>query len=291
MDVSIIVPVPVSGWSMLPPTLDAIGSQRYGLGTIEVFVVGYGEKSPDLPAFTENPSTRILAVSSSSPYVARNLAASRANGDVLLFTEPGCIPDADWVAAHVAQIQDEKISICVGHLAAANVTRSLELLTSYENVRDAWVFSNPDWRYYFGRPRNMAITRRSYQTHGPFAEVMRGADSALVQKVAREVSCEEIGHAPRAIVRMAAIRGLPSCFRDRFDHARALRIHLSSHSAPIPFSRRVRLFMETVESRRHGLITRGIMLAILGAGVLTFRAGGVAGEFANRVSGRSFFYL
>ncbi len=267
---------------MLPPTLDAIRSQRYDQGTIEVFVVGYGDKRGDFPSVREDSSTQILSVDTPGPYVARNLAASRAKGDVFLFTEAGCLPDGAWVSEHVAQIKDKGVSISIGHLAGANETRLLDLFMSYENVRDAWIFSNPDWRYYFGRPRNMAVTRRCYEAHGPFAEVMRGADSTLVQKLAREVSCEEIGHAPRAIVRIAGICGLPGLFRERFNHARTLRIYNSSHSAPMPFNRRVRLFRETVDARGNGVITRGFMLVLLTAGVLTFRAGGLAGSVAKR---------
>lgn len=284
MNVSIIIPVPASGWSMLPATLGAIGSQRYDLGTIEVFVVGYDDESPELPSFDGDPATRILRVRSPSPYVARNLAATRANGDILLFTEPDCIPDDNWVSAHVARIRDQGISISVGHVAAENETKAFELFAAYESVRDAWIFFSPDWRNYFGRPRNMAIARDTYEKHGPFAEVMRGADSTFVQKVAREVSCDEIGHTPRAVVRLATVHGLPSCFRDRFYHARALRIYNSSHSAPIPFSQRVSLFRETSESQAYGVVTQSILLAILGAGVVTFRAGGVAGGLAKRVA-------
>lgn len=96
----------------------------------------------------------------------------------------------------------------------------------------------------------MAVARHRLETHGPFVEVARGADSKFVQRVAREVSCEEVALTPNAVVRQQSIRDLPSCFRDRFDHSHALQRHQSSHAAPIALGDRIRLFRETVRERQ-----------------------------------------
>ena len=153
---------------------------------------------------------------------------------------------------------------------------------AYENVRDEWVFSSARWRHLFGRPKNMAIARHRFVSHGPFAEVVRGADSKLVQHVAREVSPREIGHSPTAIVRHQSVRGLPSCFRDRFIHAQALRLHCSAHAAPIRLTDRVRIFREAVARRGYGAMTAAVLLVLLGAGIVTFRLGGASARFVRR---------
>jgi hypothetical protein len=126
----------------------------------------------------------------------------------------------------------------------------------------------------------MAIARHRFDTHGPFVEGMRGSDSKFVQRVARELSCAEVGLARDAVVRQQTIRGLPSCYADRFRHARALQIHRSSHAAPINFTQRVRLFRDTLEQRRYGPVAAATLLALLGAGILAFRMGGWAGHAA-----------
>jgi hypothetical protein len=200
----------------------------------------------------------------------------------LLFTEPGCVPDRGWLAAHVATLRDTSATLSVGHVAPSRETWAVATFLAYETVRDAWVFSGRSWQHLFGRPKNMAILRRRFESHGPFAVVMRGADSKLVQKVARELSCDEIGHAPGAIVRQESVRGLPSCYRDRFVHAKALRVHKSSHAAPIALEDRIRLFRETVTRSRFGVVRAGMLLAFLGAGIAAFRLGGASARLVVR---------
>jgi Glycosyl transferase family 2 len=282
MDVSIVIPVQASELDHLAASLGGVFAQRYAAGRIEVFVVQYGAASPiRLPAMPGGREVQVLAVGHPSPYAARNLAASRATGDALLFTEPGCVPDPDWVSAHVAALRDGPATISVGHVAPGRSTRSVELFLSYENVRDAWVFACPTWQHYFGRPKNMAVARRRFETHGPFVEVMRGADSKLVQRVARELSCSEVVLTQGAIVRQQSVRGLPSCYRDRFRHAFALRTHRSGHAAPIPLEQRVLLFRETLAERRYGPVGAAALFLFLGAGILTFRLGGWAAAAAD----------
>jgi hypothetical protein len=282
MDVSVIIPAQAWEGPELAASLEGVFAQRYDAGRVEVFVVQYDGGSALPPVISPSRGVRLLAVDHPSPYVARNLAASSATGDVLLFTEPGCVPEPDWAAAHVARLRDSAVTVSVGHVAPARMTRLVGVFLSYEGVRDAWVFSCPTWNHYFGRPKNMAVARHRFQTHGPFAEVIRGADSKLVQAVARELSCDEVGLAPRAIVRQQSVRGLPSCYRDRFRHAFALATHRSGHAAPISLERRVQLFRDTLDQRRYGPVTGATLLALLAGGILTFRLGGLAGRIARR---------
>ena len=281
MDVSVVIPAQASEAAPLVETLRGIVDQRYAGGRIEVFVVQYGGGARlELPPGIGR-NVRLMTIDGPSPYAARNLASRTATGEVLLFTEPGCVPDPGWVSAHVSAMR-HGITMSVGQVAPMRETWALATFLSYEDVRDAWVFAGASWRHLFGRPKNMAIARHRFLSHGPFAEVIRGADSKLVQHVAREVSTREIGHTPAAIVRQRSVRGLPSCLRDRFVHAQALRLHRSSHAAPIHLGDRVRIFRDVVAKRGYGAMTATVLLALLGAGILTFRLGGASARFVRR---------
>lgn len=284
MDVSVIIPWQPSDEPLLGGTLEGVRDQRYDAGRIEVFVVQYGAGASVVRA-TVPPGleVRLLAVDHPSPYAARNLASREASGEVLLFTEPGCVPDPAWVAEHAEALR-VGATVSVGHVAPARETWAVTAFQSYENVRDAWVFGGRSWQHMFGRPKNMAVARSRFASHGPFAEVMRGADSKLVQLVAREVSCSEVRHTPLAVVRQSSIRGLPSCYRDRFIHARALRVHRSSHAAPIAAGDRIELFQRTLAERGYGPVAATALLIMLGAGIAAFRLGGASARFVRRPS-------
>jgi hypothetical protein len=277
MTVSIVVPALASEAHQLSACLGALVSQRHDHGPLEVFVAQYGVGSPlQLPADV-SPSVTLIATNHASPYAARNLAAAASTGDVLLFTEPVCVAEPGWVAAHVATLGAPGVTVSVGHVSPAARTHPLDVFLSYEQVRDAWVFSCSSWRHYFGRPKNMGIARDRFRTHGPFAEVARGSDSTFVQRVARERSCAEVVWSPEAVVRQQTVCDLRSCFRDRFEHSVALQRHQSSHAAPIAFGQRARLFRDAARQRHYGPVDTLMMLALLGAGVVVFRCGGWRG--------------
>lgn len=280
MNASVIIPAQDSEVSQLAVTLQGVFAQRYDGGRVDVCVAQYGGGDAlDIATIATGHDVRVVSVDNPSPYAARNLAAKTSSGDILLFTEPGCVPDHGWVRAHVNAARNGA-TVSVGHIAPIHETWALDTFLSYETVRDAWVFSSASWQHRFGRPKNMAVTRERFLSHGPFVEVMRGADSKLVQLVARDVSPSEVAHAPDAIVRQLSVHGFPSCLRDRFTHARALRIYSSAHAAPIELSDRVRLLRRTVRERDYGPLRSAFLLGALAAGVMAFRLGGASARFA-----------
>ena len=274
MDVSIIIPIEAAEAPMLGACLEGIRGQRYGAGRIETLIVQYGAHEPARLPFSLPAGIRSLSTDRPTPYAARNRAAAEAVGDALLFTEAGCVPEPDWVAAHVARFTGSSVTVSVGHVAPAASTRLVDIFCAYEKLRDEWVFSGSSWRHYFGRPRNMAVLTRRFETHGPFVEVPRGSDSKLVQTVAREVSCDEVGLTQNAVVKQQSIRGLASCFQDRFGHSHALTTHQSAHAAPIALGDRIALFRNTVRRQRYGAIDAATLLALLATGIFVFRLGG-----------------
>ena len=279
MNASVIIPAQDSEASQLALTLPGVFAQRYDGGRIDVCVAQYGGGDAlDIARIANGHDVRFVSVDHPSPYAARNRAAMTSSGDVQLFTEPGCVPDPNWVRAHVDAIRSGA-TVSVGHLAPIRETWALDTFLSYETVRDAWVFSSGSWQHRFGRPKNMAVTRERFLSHGPFVEVMRGADSKLVQLVARDISPHEVAHAPDAIVRQLSVRGLPSCLRDRFIHARTLRIYRSAHAAPIQLSDRIEILRRTMRERHYGVLRSTFLLGSLAAGIIAFRLGGASARF------------
>ena len=280
MNASVIIPAQGSEVSQLAVTLQGVFAQSYGDARIDVCVAQYGGGDAlDIASIAKGHDVRFISVDHPSPYAARNLAARTTSGDILLFTEPGCVPDPNWVCAHVRAARDGA-SISVGHIAPIHETWALDTFLSYETVRDDWVFSAASWRHRFGRPKNMAVTRERFLSHGPFVEVMRGADSKLVQLVAREVAPGDVAHAPDAVVRQLSVHGLPSCLRDRFIHARTLRIYQSAHAAPIQLSDRIQILRRTMRERGFGLLRSAFLLGSLATGIMAFRLGGASARFA-----------
>lgn len=282
MDVVVIIPALESEAVPLAATLEGVRALRYDGGRIVVCVAQYGGGASLATSLALGNAVRLVAVDGPSPYSARNMGVQETSGEVLCFTEPGCIPDRNWVQAHVAAMRGTGVTVSVGHVGGARETWALSTFSAYEHVRDRWVFAGTSWQHMFGRPKNMAVARHRFASHGPFVEVMRGADSKLVQLVAREVSVREIALTPAAIVRQLSVRGLPSGLRERYAHGQALRVHRSAHAAPIPLAQRVELFRQTIAERGFGGARSAAMFALLAAGIAAFRLGGASARFVRR---------
>ena len=284
MNASVIIPAQDSEASQLALTLQGVFAQEYDAGRIDVCIAQYGGGNAlDIATIAKGRDVRVVSVDHPSPYAARNLAATTSSGDIQLFTEPGCVPDPNWVRAHADAVR-KGATVSVGHLAPIRETWALATFLSYETVRDDWVFSSASWQHRFGRPKNMAVTRERFLSHGPFVEVMRGADSKLVQLIARDISPREVAHAPEAIVRQLSVHGFPSCLRDRFVHARTLRIYGSAHAAPIELRDRIRILRRTVRERDYSLLRSAFLLGSLATGIMAFRLGGASARFAPTVA-------
>src|SRR5690349_11503585 len=122
MNASVIIPAQDSEASQLAVTLQGVFAQRYEDGRVDVCVAQYGGGDAlDITSIAKSHDVRFVSVGNPSPYAARNLAAKSSSGDVLLFTEPGCVPDHEWVRAHVDAVR-KGATVSVGHIAPIHDT-------------------------------------------------------------------------------------------------------------------------------------------------------------------------
>lgn len=93
---SVIVPVYID-WHLVPGLTDSLERQTLPADRFEVILVDNG--SPQFEPPEKLPgNVQILRCDTPGSYAARNLGASRAEGDWLVFTDADCRPAADWLA-------------------------------------------------------------------------------------------------------------------------------------------------------------------------------------------------
>jgi glycosyltransferase involved in cell wall biosynthesis len=272
LNVSVIVPCRNAGRT-LQQCLHSLQVQRYRQGSVSILLVDNGSTDDSVEIARRFSEIVQLQVLHPSIYAARNLGASAATGEILVFTQADCILDPYCVEQHVAALDRANASISVGKQAPIKTTPLLSMFEAYEQARDVWSFGTADWTRYFGRPKNLAIRRQCFDQHGPFERVVRGADSLFVQKVARESSCDEITFCPDAVARQLSVDGLGSFLRYQFQNSRIMYTLRSSHSAPVQFRDQIRLFRQTTREQGYGILRSTVLLLLLGLGLLTWKAG------------------
>lgn len=94
--ISVIIPT-YNGRSRIKNTLDALFSQDFS-GEFEIIVVDDGSTDNTEDYVREcNEKIKVIYQPNQGPAVARNLGAHNAAGEIILFTDDDCIPQADWL--------------------------------------------------------------------------------------------------------------------------------------------------------------------------------------------------
>lgn len=108
---SVVIPVR-NGEDVISACLEALADQSVGAEAYEVLVVD--DKSTDGTAAVvekfANERVRLIAGEGRGPAAARNLGASQARGEILLFTDADCEPKPDWIEKLTAPLEDPAIS-------------------------------------------------------------------------------------------------------------------------------------------------------------------------------------
>lgn len=111
--VSVIVPV-FNDRAGILRCLEAIATQSYPLGRIEVLVVDNGS----VPPLTIEPTypfrLSVLRCLTPGSYAARNSGARSASGEILAFIDADCWPDHDWLERGVGRLILAQNGIAVG---------------------------------------------------------------------------------------------------------------------------------------------------------------------------------
>lgn len=102
LDVSVIVPARNAA-ATIGQTLRALEAQSYS-GDWEVIVVDSGSDDSTREIVTQAPKADLITRSGGWPGASRNLAARRARGRILAFTDADCSPTPRWLEEGVAAL-------------------------------------------------------------------------------------------------------------------------------------------------------------------------------------------
>jgi len=160
---SIIIPA-YNAAATLEECLEACA--RQSSPAAEVIVVDDGS-SDATPAIAERLGARCIRQHNRGPAAARNAGAQAAIGDVLVFTDSDCVPEADWLERLLAGFTDETIAGVGGSYGIRNDSSLLariiheEIVLRHQRFRD---------RVDFLGSFNVAYRRDAFEAAGGFDE-------------------------------------------------------------------------------------------------------------------------
>jgi glycosyltransferase involved in cell wall biosynthesis len=131
MFVSVIVPVYNSA-GVIAGCIRSLLDQEYSKEGYEIIIVDDGSTDNTKDVVSTFKGVRFIPQPHAGPATARNLGASHAKGDVILFTDADCIPDSDWIKRMVEPFSNPGVAGVSGTYRTLNSNNLIARFVGYE---------------------------------------------------------------------------------------------------------------------------------------------------------------
>lgn len=284
MRLSVVIPF-YNATGTLTRCLDAIFGQTYPRTEYEVIAVDNNSTDGSADLVRQYRDVILLREDKSGAYSARNSGVAVARGEVLVFTDPDCVPDADWLSRIAAAMESPGTEVVIGGYVTPEGSAAVRLLLLYENTKDAFVFGTNIPELYYAHTNNMAVRRTTFDRFGPFVERRRGSDTIFVRRVVGILPCSVVRYDPDIRVAHLEVADVWTYFRKMatYGESRESYRHLS-WTRPLTLGERVRVMQRTL--REHKLSPPQVLLLVLllSAGLLAWRTGRLRAQWRRLTS-------
>lgn len=205
--VSVIIPI-YNGEADLPGLLEAIYQQNYPVTAVEYLLVDNNSSDRTAAILTQavqyatEKGLNLQYLSETeiqSSYAARNRAIRAAVGEILVFTDADCRPDADWLTQIVQPFVQDHIALVVGEIQALPGNTWLEQYAErVDMMSQKWLVEHPFSPY--GQTANLAIRQLAIAEVGLFRPYLTsGGDADLCWRIQSQTQWQ-LAYAPHALV-------------------------------------------------------------------------------------------
>jgi glycosyltransferase involved in cell wall biosynthesis len=279
LDVSIVVPL-YNAEPYLEPWLCGVHAHGWREGRMEIVVVDNGSTDRGPERLRSEPRIRLISEWRRGAYVARNRGAREARGRILVFLDPDCVPQENWLSELLSPLADRAVQVVVGRVDPGGGSYPLRLLGTYENQKMSHAFASRAPAMYSGYGGNMAVRREVFERLGRFAEDARGGDTKFVVDAAAALGCDAIRYAPAARVSHLEVMTLGSFYRKFFIYGRSRKREAGvAIQRPLSGADRASIVRQAAAGESRPLVASASLLALLAAGVGAFRAGAAIGRW------------
>ena len=283
--VAVILPV-YNAEATLERCIRAVLNQR---GVPELRVIAIDNNSRDgsveiLEALAASDARlTVLHEPEQGAYAARNRGVAEAGdtADLLVFTDPDCIAEPDWLERLLAPLSDPEVEVVMGRDRHAGEGLGIRLLSAYDDAKERYTLASDDAAIYYGHTNNLATRRETLERVGGFDRRQRGADVLFVQRVVATAGAGTgaVVYAPDAMVHHLEVDTARKYFRKTYLYGHSNRLYQNAvgpnGGAALPLTNRQRLAVFNLARRVHRIPPHqaALLFAMLFAGVGWWYAG------------------
>ena len=273
MFISVVIPV-YNVKRYVEDCLKALLAEDYPADKYEVICVDNGSTDGSADIIRRYPRVRFFSAPKRGAYIARNLGVEKARGEIIAFTDPDCIPAADWLKQIAGAMGSDGTGIVLGSRRSAGGSYLVSLTDDYENSKKEFVFNGDTPELYFGYTNNMAVRSGLFEELGPFVEIARGADTVFVSRVVSRFSCSSVRYCPEVRVRHMEMNSLMDYYKKQFIFARSSkRYSRISANRPLNFKENLIIFHKAAHQGGFKRSKTLSLFLILAAGMVFWTLG------------------
>jgi len=271
--ISVVVPV-YNSEIYIESCIKALLSQNYPVNHYEIIMVDNNSQDCSREIIRRYPDITYLKQNKQGSYAARNKGILHAKGKIIAFTDADCEPSVDWLRNIEDAFRHPEIGVILGRNQFASDSHILSMLSSYENAKAAYAFSNADKTVYYGYTNNMATRKKLFNTVGPFLEIHRGADVIFVRQVVDDYSCNTVRYFRNINVRHMEISNQYAYFRKQYIYGKSFKNYNKIKSArALTNSERLKIFKATCKTNHYSLTKSCLLFFILIIGGIYYDLG------------------
>jgi len=134
---SVIIPV-FNSAPYLALSVPALLRQEMPREEFELIFVDNNSTDGSAALLRQRDGITTLEEPKQSAYAARNRGVEASRGDILVFTDPDCVPGRSWLRQIDGAFRDKAVQVMLGPRRFATDSLTLSTLADYETAKDAY---------------------------------------------------------------------------------------------------------------------------------------------------------
>lgn len=181
--ISVIIPV-LNGQKTIARCLESIREQTYDPQNYEILVVDNGSEDNTVSVVKQFPEVILLHEERRNSYLARNLGARYAHGQILAFTDADCrAADRKWLSSIARAFNDSSVGGICGEIKADDPETLVERFQAHQDIFSQRTFQHSRTGSY-PLTANAAYRREVFDKLGGFdEELFSGGDLEFALRV------------------------------------------------------------------------------------------------------------
>jgi glycosyltransferase involved in cell wall biosynthesis len=269
MQFSVVVPL-YNAAGYVERCVRALLSQTLSADRYEILLVDNNSTDRSAEIVRRFNRVRLLNEPEQGSYAARNRGIREAQGEIVAFTDPDCVPREDWLEQIGHAMADPDTGVVLGDRRFARDSGVLGMLAAYESALGAQIFATQRVKSYYGYTNNMAVRMPIVKALGGFQHRLRGADSLFLRRAVELYGPPVLQYAPEVLVRHLEIAGIRDYLRKKRVYGKVNRDFAVATPQALPLATRWALAVQAKRERASSLAETIGFLSVLAAGATQF---------------------